>query len=78
MIKELDCVALRQDLPEAGFKKDDLGTVVLVHTEGNGYEVEFLTLDGDTVAVVSLFPDQIRSIGRNEIAQARTLAAAQA
>ena len=44
--------------------------MVLVHAEGRGYEVEFLTLDGDTVAVVSLFPHQIRSIGRNEIAQA--------
>jgi hypothetical protein len=78
MIKELDCVALTQDLPRAGLRKDDLGTVVLVHAEGKGYEVEFLTLDGDTVAVVSLYPHQIRTIGRNEIAQARTLAVAPA
>jgi hypothetical protein len=75
MIRELDYVALTQDLPEAGLKKDDLGTVVLVHPEAKGFEVEFLTLDGDTVAVVSVFPNQIRTVGHNEIAQARTLAA---
>ena len=73
MIEELDCVVLTEDLPRAGLKKDDLGTVVLIHSEPKGYEVEFLTLDGETVAVVSLFPHQIRKIGRDEVARARTL-----
>ena len=75
MIKELDSVALTEDLTDAGLRKDDLGTVVLAHDSDKGYEVEFLTLDGDTVAVVSLFPHQIRSVGPNEITQARTLSA---
>ncbi len=39
-----------------------MGTVVLEHP-GGGYEVEFITLDGETVAVVSLNKDQLRSIG---------------
>jgi hypothetical protein len=53
----------------------DLGTVVLTH-DNRGYEVEFITLDGDTVAVVSLTLDEVRSIGRHEIAHVRALDAA--
>jgi len=42
----LDTVVLAVDLPEYGLIQGDLGTVVLVH--GNrGYEVEFVTLDGE-------------------------------
>lgn len=73
MIKELDTIVLTQDLPEHGLKRGDLGTVVLLH-EPEGYEVEFLTLDGQTVAVASLAPGQVRPIGRREIAQARAIA----
>ena len=70
MITGLDTVVLRTDLPEHGLKAGDLGTVVLVHRHG-GYEVEFTTLDGETVAVVSLSPDHVRPVGRREIAHAR-------
>jgi hypothetical protein len=73
MIKELDTIVLTVDLPKHGLKKGDLGTVVLLHTAG-GYEVEFVTLDGQTLAVVSLSPDQVRPVGRREIAQARAVA----
>jgi hypothetical protein len=70
MINELETVVLTTDLPEHELKAADLGTVVLVHRHG-GYEVEFMTLDGETVAVVSLSPDQVRPVGRREIAHAR-------
>lgn len=70
MIKELDSVILTTDLPEYGLKKGDVGTVVLKH-EPAGYEVEFMTLDGETLAVVSLVADQVRPIGGREIAHAR-------
>jgi hypothetical protein len=73
MIKELDTVVLTEALPERGLERGDLGTVVLVHGAG-GYEVEFMTLDGGTLAVVSLFPHQVRPVGRREIAQARAVA----
>jgi hypothetical protein len=64
---------LTEDLPEHGLQKGDLGTVVLLHS-ADGYEVEFMTLDGQTLAVVSLVPKQVRSVGRREIAQARAVA----
>ncbi len=73
MIRELDSVVLTEDLLEHGLKRGDIGTVVLVHRDEAGYEVEFLTLDGETVAVISLTADQVRPIGRGEVAQARAL-----
>jgi hypothetical protein len=75
MIDELDTVALTVDLPEYGLSRNDIGTVVLMHGD-KGYEVEFMTLQGDTVAVVTLMPDQVRPIGPREIASARSLQAA--
>jgi hypothetical protein len=73
MIQELDRVVLTTDLPEHGLQAGDLGTVVLVHRDNQGYEVEFVTLSGETVALVSLFPNQLRPIGQREIAQARVI-----
>jgi hypothetical protein len=74
MIAELDRVVLTAELAEHGLEAGDIGTVVLVHRDNRGYEVEFVTLDGETVAVVSLLPAQLRPVGPREIAQARVLA----
>ena len=70
MIRELDNVVLTVDLPEHRLKKGDVGTVVLLH-DSRGYEVEFMTRGGETLAVVSLLKDQVRPVGSREIAQAR-------
>ena len=72
MLAELDSVVLAVDLPEHGLSEGDLGTVVLVH-RNRGYEVEFVTLDGETLAVVSLSADQVRPNGHHEIAHARAV-----
>ena len=72
-MKELESVVLTVDLPEHGLKRGDLGTIVLVHHRDRGYEVEFVALDGEAVAVVSLFASQVRPIGRREIAHARRM-----
>lgn len=73
MIGELERVVLTSDLPEHGLERGDIGTVVLEHRGKSGYEVEFMTLTGETVAVVSLLPSQIRAIGEMEIAHARAV-----
>ena len=72
MIEELDSVILTADLPQYGLKSGDIGTVVLVHGD-KGYEVEFMTLDGETIAVVSVTAKQIRLAGQREIAHVRVL-----
>ena len=74
MIRELERVVLTCDLPEHGLKRGDVGTVVLTHRGGAGYEVEFVTLDGETIAVVTALSSQIRPIERREIAHARAIA----
>lgn len=73
MIAELDRVILTTNIPKYGLEKGDMGTVVLVHQGGEGYEVEFVTLDGETVAIVSLFAAQVRPISSREIAHARVI-----
>ena len=74
MIKEHDCVVLTQDLVDEGLKTGDIGTVVHIHAGGAGYEVEFMTLAGETVAVATLVSNQIRPITRRDIAHVRELA----
>ncbi len=73
-MQELDVVALREDLPAYGLKKDDVGTVVLVHGACEGYEVEFVSLSGNTIAVATVAAEQVRPVASREIAHARMLA----
>ncbi len=74
MIREMDIVALTRPLPEHGLEAGDTGTVVMVHRGGEGFEVEFVTLLGETVAVVTDAADAVRSLREREIAHARVLA----
>ncbi len=74
MINELDEVVLTCDLPDHGLTAGDIGTVVLVHSAGKGFEVEFMSLDGETLAVATLRADQVRSVQPDEIAHARPIA----
>jgi hypothetical protein len=72
VIEALDTVVLTTDLTEYHLQAGDVGTVILVHRHG-GYEVKFATLDGETVAEVTLSPDQVRPVGRREIAHVRVV-----
>ena len=74
MIRELNQAVLTLDLPEHGLVRGDIRTVVLLHGE-EGYEVEFVALDGETIATASLSTSQVRPIGPREIAQARAIEA---
>jgi hypothetical protein len=75
MIEELASVVLTTDLPERGLRAGDIGTVVFVHQGGQGFTVEFVTLSGATIAVVTVAADQVRPIRANEIAHAREVTA---
>jgi hypothetical protein len=74
MIKEFDLVVLTRDLPEHRLRKDDVGTVVMVHGQGLGYEVEFATFSGVTISVITLPHDAVRPIKQGEIAHVREVA----
>lgn len=64
-------VVLATPLPELGLEAGDVGVVVHVHRQGDAFEVEFLTLDGDTVAVATLAANHVRAVYRDEIPKAR-------
>lgn len=75
MIRELDNVVLAVDLPASGLKAGDVGTVVLVHGAGEGYEVEFVALDGETIAIATLVAGELRPVEHGDMVHARPLAA---
>ena len=72
MIGETEVVVLTVDLPAYGLKSGDVGTITMVHGR-TGYEVEFMTLDGETIAVVSVDATQVRPIAHREVAHVRTI-----
>ena len=76
MVKEHDCVVLTANVPEEGLAAGDVGTVVHIHKGGEGYEVEFITLTGETVAIVTLLAGQVRPLNRRDLAHSRELAPA--
>jgi hypothetical protein len=75
-IKELDVVALTCDLPEHRMTRCDVGTAVMVHSDGAAYEVEFVGYDGHTVALLTLNSNQVRPLQTNDIPHALELATA--
>jgi hypothetical protein len=76
MIRELDTVVLSRDLTEHGLKQGDIGAVVHCYKGGESFEVEFITGQGETVAVVTLKTEDVRMMQDKEILHVRKLQAA--
>lgn len=74
MIKEHDRVVLTAELAEFGLQAGDVGTVVHVYRGRKAMEVEFLALDGETIAIQTLPASKVRSVSRREITHARSVA----
>ena len=72
-IKEHDCVVLTKNLPDENLEAGDIGTIVHVHKNGAAYEVEFMTLTGETVDIVTLEASHVRPINRHDLAHTREL-----
>ncbi len=70
MIKELDTIVLTRDIKEHNLEQGDVGAVVHCYP-ANGFEVEFVTGEGNTAAVLILTVDDIRPMGKGEILHAR-------
>lgn len=73
MVTELDTVVLTRDEAH-GLKAGDIGTVVHVYKEAAAYEVEFVTAEGRTVAVLTLGAADIRPMTNTEILHVREMA----
>ncbi len=74
MIKELDTVVLIRDIKEHGLASGDIGVVVYSYKDRDSYEVEFVTADGKTVAVLTLTSKDIRLMKNREILHVREIA----
>jgi hypothetical protein len=74
MIRELDTVVLAKDLREYHLERGDVGAVVHVYEGGKAYEVEFVTGEGKTIAVVTLPKNEIRPMQRADILHVRAYA----
>lgn len=73
MFKEHDTVVLNDDLTAERLKAGDVGTIVHVHPQGAAFVVEFLALSGDTVAITTVSPSQVRPVSNRDINHARLL-----
>lgn len=70
----MDTAVLLHDFEAHGLERGDIGAVVHRYASGDAYEVEFVTGDGETVAVLTLSDDEIRAMEQREILHARALA----
>ena len=73
MIRELDTVVLTHDIAEHDLKKGDIGAVVHCYKNGSAFEVEFVTADGKTIALLMLNRKDIRPIAGRELLHVREL-----
>jgi hypothetical protein len=73
MFQELDTVVLTRDMPKYGLKQGDIGAVVHCYTDNAAFEIEFVTADGKTVALLTLEQTDIRPISGREVLHAREL-----
>jgi len=74
MIRELDTVVLTHDIDQYGLKQGDIGAVVHCYGDGVAFEVEFVTAEGRTIALLTLDPADIRLSGGREVLHVRELA----
>ena len=71
MIRDLDTIALTHSMKEHGLEGGDIGAVVHCFAEGNVFEVEFLTAEGKTIALLTLDETDVRPLGGSEILHVR-------
>ncbi len=73
MIPEHERAVLTVDVPEYHLKAGDMGTVVHVYSTGKAYEIEFFTVEGETLDVVTVEVDQVRPVNRRDMLHVRML-----
>ena len=73
-MKELDTVELTHDIEKHGLKEGDVGAIVHLHGKG-AFEVEFVTAQGETVAVLTLADADVRLIEGRKILHVRDMGA---
>ena len=73
MYTELDIVVLKKDILEQKLKAGDVGSVVHVYAHAKSYEVEFVNVRGETIALLTLEDADLRPMADWEILHVRGL-----
>lgn len=71
MRSELDLVVMTHDIEGQALTAGDVEAVVHCYADNLGYEVEFVTAEGKTVAALTLTATDIRPISHAEILHVR-------
>lgn len=72
-MQEHDPVVLFRPLLGHGLQAGDVGAIVHVYPNQQGFEVEFVSGGGDTVALVTLKPGDVRPLDESEILHVRKI-----
>ncbi len=73
MIHEYERVALTVDLPQYHLKQGDIGVVVMIHGEHEGYELEIINAKGKTLDVVTVEAYQVRALEAHDMLHVRPM-----
>lgn len=73
MIREHDRVVLTAPIPDRGLEIGDVGAIVHEYPGSTAFEVEFVTLGGNTAAVITVPTGMVRPVTKTEIPHAREL-----
>jgi len=73
-LKILDTIIITVNIPDHRVLAGDIGTVVEVYTEPHlAFDVEFVNPDGSTRALLTLSPEQVRSLSSADVLTTRQL-----
>jgi hypothetical protein len=76
MMRELDAVVLTRDVEPERLRRGDVGAVVHVYRDGQAFEVEFVTAEGCTVALLTLDAADVRPFEGGDVLHVRDFARA--
>jgi hypothetical protein len=78
IINENSRAVVVRDLPDLGLSAGDVGVVVHIHQNANketvGYMLEIFSVDGESIDVVSVGVDEVRSAAPTDRMHARVAA----
>ena len=66
---------LTTQVPAERLECGDVGTVIHIYADGKAFEIEFMTLDGQTAAVATVAASAVRPITSRGMTHSRELSA---
>ena len=76
MFKEHEQIMLTEDVfgdEREELKSGDAGTIIHIPPNQEALVVEFMSLDGDTLAIATVLPSQVRPVTNADLIHAKTV-----